>query len=322
MNYDLNDPVTRALWDSYADDEKQDFESAYIYMKYLQEFVSLLLVEELDYPPVPGLKNLDPKVKERVESMLKDLGKAAEGGFESDKYHGKVVRLQDAKQLINQKVDVNVSVPQTVFPFKLARDVIIKNPQEAIAVGKCPCRVSKGGPSCIPEPMEVCFFLGDPHVSFVVEHNPQFRRIGQQEAIDILEDCQKRGLVSVAYFRKDMGNRMYAICNCCKCCCGGVKATTHILNSHGEMNSGEGCFPSGLVAEVGEECIGCGECVDKCQFEAISLNEEEELVEIDLHRCMGCAVCEAHCPTEAISMRAEPTKGGVLDLAELKKGTS
>ena len=79
---------------------------------------------------------------------------------------------------------------------------------------------------------------------------------------------------------------------------------------------------SGSVAVIeDDECIGCGVCVDLCKYHAISLNEDETCAEIILDRCMGCGVCENPCPTGAITMRAEPSKGGILDLDELRKAT-
>jgi ferredoxin len=79
------------------------------------------------------------------------------------------------------------------------------------------------------------------------------------------------------------------------------------------------CVSSSLVAEIGDNCVGCEKCGDKCQFQAIRLNEEENRAEINLQRCMGCSVCEDQCPTNVITMRVEFSKGGIFDLDELKK---
>ena len=68
-----------------------------------------------------------------------------------------------------------------------------------------------------------------------------------------------------------------------------------------------------------EKCTGCGECVEKCQFYAIELNEDETRAEVDFDKCMGCGACEISCPMEAVTMRVEPLKGDILDMDEILK---
>ncbi len=312
MAYDLDDPMTRALYDAYGEEEKKDFETAYLYMKYLYEFVSIIL-QGFGTPPIPELESIDPAVLEKLNAKRD----AIVGSFmsrETSMYHAKVIRLENAEQLVTQKVDVNLEVPETVVPFKLARNVILNHPG-AIAVGTCPCRLANPECSCMPEPMEACMFLGDPHASFIAEHNPRFRKINQEEAVAILEDCHKRGFVQCAYFKKDMGNRLYAICNCCSCCCGGVKTANLFASGLSPVTN---LVPSGYVAEIGDDCTACGECVESCQFGAIRLNDTGDRVAVAFEKCMGCGVCESRCPSGSITMRVDASKGGILDLEVLK----
>jgi len=73
--------------------------------------------------------------------------------------------------------------------------------------------------------------------------------------------------------------------------------------------------PSGYVAEVTDECNGCGDCAKgKCNFLAIKMSADGVTAIIDEAKCMGCGVCEAVCPIDAIQMRREPSKGDPLDL--------
>ena len=46
-------------------------------------------------------------------------------------------------------------------------------------------------------------------------------------------------------------------------------------------------------------CIGCGACVEKCKFGAISLNEYG-VAEIDEEKCIGCGSCGKVCPQKII----------------------
>jgi Pyruvate/2-oxoacid:ferredoxin oxidoreductase delta subunit len=315
MNIDLKDPLTKALFDFYGEKNEKDFESSYIYMKHLHEFVSIIF-QGMGMPPIPELAELKPEVLEKIYAKLGDVAQGF-GKADASVYHAKVVKLEDAQKLVTQEVDINIDVPEAVVPFKQAKDIILKNP-DSIAVGTCPCRVANPESSCMPEPMEACMFLGDPHASFVAEHNPRFRKVTQQEAVEILEDCHKKGFVHCAYFKKDMGERLYAICNCCDCCCAGIKSVQMMLDGASEVAN---TIPSGYVAVVGEDCIGCGECVELCMFNALSMDDDESLALVDTNRCMGCGVCEGVCPSDAISLKEEPSKGGVLDVEKLKKET-
>ena len=50
-----------------------------------------------------------------------------------------------------------------------------------------------------------------------------------------------------------------------------------------------------------EKCEGCGDCVDSCPTEAISIQDEKAVVNDE--ECSDCAACETDCPTEAISIQ-------------------
>jgi ferredoxin len=218
-----------------------------------------------------------------------------------------VVKLKDAIKLVTRKEGLSLPLSEKVIPFKIARDVVLKNPK-SIAVGICACRKASPNP-CYP--MDVCLFVGDPGASFLAEHNPDFRAISQEEAVSILEAEHKRGHVHCAYFKKEMGNRFFAICNCCKCCCLGVKMW-NLLEGQIPILA-----PSGYVSRISDECNGCGDCIDSCVFNAISMDERGQKVVINSGKCMGCGVCVDICPAGAVSLEREPSKGEPLDLDEL-----
>lgn len=54
-----------------------------------------------------------------------------------------------------------------------------------------------------------------------------------------------------------------------------------------------------LVIES-ESCTGCGECIERCQFGALSLQDQACVVEYG--RCMGCGLCAAACPAGALHL--------------------
>jgi ferredoxin len=47
-----------------------------------------------------------------------------------------------------------------------------------------------------------------------------------------------------------------------------------------------------------EKCTGCGECLDACSVEAISLIEGKAAIEVDT--CLSCGACAQACPVGAI----------------------
>lgn len=311
------DEKTKGLFDFYSRENKNDFYNAYLYMKYLYQF-ELMVVQGMGLPVNPGIEKIDPALEEMLQANLSIVSEAF-GSPETDIYHAKVVPLENAKKLVTVPVDLHLEVPESIVPFRLARDILLRNPN-SIAVGTCPCRLAQAECTCMPPPMEACIFIGDPHASFIAEQNPRFRKVSQDEAAHILEDCHNKGFVHCAYFKKDMGNRMFAICNCCACCCGGIKIH-NLLKSKGTIGSGgtrvSHVTPSGYVAEIGEDCTGCQQCLELCPFDALGFDQDGDRAVIDFDKCMGCGVCESVCPVQAITLKVAPSKGGILDLDEL-----
>jgi electron transport complex protein RnfB len=51
-------------------------------------------------------------------------------------------------------------------------------------------------------------------------------------------------------------------------------------------------------------CIGCEDCVERCQFGALAV--PEDICEVDYARCVGCGVCATVCPTDALHLERRP----------------
>jgi NAD-dependent dihydropyrimidine dehydrogenase PreA subunit len=222
----------------------------------------------------------------------------------ADTYHGKVIPLEAATQLVRINEEIRITDLEKVIPYAKARDIILKNPDHILAL-ECPCRVSRQNP-CLP--LEVCLIIGDPFASFVEEHHPRrSRRITSQEAEEILRAENQRGHVHHAFFKDAMLGRFYAICNCCACCCGAIQAYrrgTPMLAS------------SGYLARVESDlCILCGDCTETCQFDAISVGDHS--VVVDEQACMGCGVCVSRCAQGALTLERAPDKGEPLEIYKL-----
>lgn len=59
----------------------------------------------------------------------------------------------------------------------------------------------------------------------------------------------------------------------------------------------------------GYGCLGCGDCVESCQFSAIHLNPETGLPEVDEEKCTSCGACVKACPRHIIELRKKGPKG-------------
>jgi len=231
-------------------------------------------------------------------------GRGRETGTIADGYHGKVVPLEAATQLVTINREIRLADLEQVIPYARARDIVMRNPDH-IVVLDCPCRASRANP-CLP--LDVCLIVGEPFASFVAEHHPgRSRRITQAEAADILRAEHERGHVHHAFFKDAMLGRFYAICNCCACCCGAMRAWRNGIPM---------VISSGYVSRVDAElCIGCGSCAEFCQFEAISVTDG--IARIDQELCMGCGVCVSKCEQGAMSLARDTSKSQPLEIREL-----
>jgi len=241
------------------------------------------------------------RTDQRSESEADDGGRAF-----ADGYHGKVVPLQQATQLVTVDEEIRITDLEQIIPYSRARDIVLMNPDHIVAL-ECPCRSVRAEPC---EPLEVCLIVGEPFASFVADHHARRSRwIDREEAVAILRAEDERGHVHHAFFKDAMLDRFYAICNCCSCCCGAMQA---------HRTGVPMLAPSGYVSEVDPRvCEGCGICLDVCPFDALSLRDG--IAHVDEDACMGCGVCVARCGPGALGLRREAAQGEPLDVRSLRE---
>jgi len=158
-----------------------------------------------------------------------------------------------------------------------------------IAVTECVCRKEAVllGETC-DHPMENCLSFGAA-AEFYIESGLG-REIAADEAIRILREADASGLVHAGANSEHLSN----ICNCCPCCCAGLKALTQ-KGSYRERHFNPIFEPSIDAAA----CSACEVCVDRCPVDAISV---EDIARVDRDKCLGCGLCAGPCPVEAIRM--------------------
>ena len=168
---------------------------------------------------------------------------------------------------------------------------IIDEADGKIGVAECICRKGKdllGAPCAKTERREVCLGFRDYFDTY--KREGWFREISKQEALEILAESEKEGLVLQAT------NEKYpqAVCACCGCCCG-------ILNTLKNVPNRADFVAANYRARVDDDkCVGCGLCVDRCHMAAISIADKKAV--IDPKRCIGCGACVSACSTGALFM--------------------
>jgi len=186
---------------------------------------------------------------------------------------------------IMRVIPVNESIePQSKI---LAYDDAVKIVENAktLSVTNCSCRVISG--NC-EKPLEVCMQV-DRAAEYNIERGTG-RAITPKEAVEILRKCREEGLVHVVDNRQTVG---HVICNCCDDCC---------LNWAIMKGPKKWVAPSRFAAFVDVDlCSGCETCIDRCFFEALSM--QDDFAAVDPDRCLGCGVCTVVCPTDALKLK-------------------
>jgi len=129
-------------------------------------------------------------------------------------------------------------------------------------------------------------------LSGAFDHIDDIRSITREEALEILAEADRDGLVHSTNNARD---EVTYICNCCICSCG-------VLRGIVEYGSKTSIACSDFYATVDElSCSGCEACIDRCQFNAISMNDSVSVV--NTLNCYGCGLCITTCPEEAITLK-------------------
>ena len=157
-------------------------------------------------------------------------------------------------------------------------------------VRKCICRVQQDfiGRRC-DFPLEICF-------NFSAHDRPQRPGdISKEEALALLDKAEETGLVHTV---SNVVKGVHYVCNCCSCCCA-------ILRGVKEWGIEQSVAHSNYYTTVDSfNCTGCGICANRCQMNAITVNNN--IATVNQKQCIGCGLCVTGCPNGAAQLHLKP----------------
>ncbi len=195
----------------------------------------------------------------------------------------------EIKPQVHRVIPVKESIPNTmeIQPFESVTNLVDR--AQAWGVLDCICRKQKAliGQAC-QHPIDVCLvFAGTPD-AFAGSNT--IRPLTRQGAYQTLRRAAQAGLVHCV---SNNQNNVYYICNCCTCSCG-------VLRGMVDLGIANVVARSPFINRVDEDlCTGCGECLDACQFNALSVDGVAQVQEM---RCAGCGVCVQFCQPGALHL--------------------
>ncbi|NVM37232.1 MAG: 4Fe-4S binding protein [Candidatus Lokiarchaeota archaeon] len=187
-------------------------------------------------------------------------------------------------------VEESIDYEQKISTYDELR-TMIENIGEPISVQECICRQAKdliGDPCKKTDLRESCFAFRSFAKTYIKKGLG--REISKEEALKILRKAEEDGLV----LQPGNSLRPMSICTCCGCCCG-------ILTNQKRLSEPAQFFATNFYTSVDEDlCVGCGICEDRCNMEAIHI--EDDIAHVNKARCIGCGVCVPTCTSEAIQL--------------------
>lgn len=179
----------------------------------------------------------------------------------------------------------SLDAKQWIIPNEQALEIL--GSAKTIALNNCICRSHY---KRCDHPIEVCFLLDELAVKRVEKQTARY--VDLQEARDVLREADKSGLVHLTFYMP--GHKMYAFCSCCDCCC-------HDLQLMWQYRRSDLIARSEYIALTDmEACTACGECIDRCYFNARALNGDQ--MDYEPEACYGCGLCVNICPEKATTL--------------------
>ncbi|MFW9829908.1 MAG: 4Fe-4S binding protein [Candidatus Thorarchaeota archaeon] len=203
-----------------------------------------------------------------------------------EEFHNK----KKPSQMRTIPVEKSLSPEYTVSTYDNIREIINKKVSK-IAIINCVCREQH---DVLEEPCK----LSSTRRCCVMFNDAATRRIkdglgievSKDEMFEILKKYQKEGFV----LQPENSKNPSFMCVCCGCCCG-------VLQMAKQYPNPAEYYSSNFYAQSNPEfCNGCETCVKRCQMDAITLEKDKAIVNLD--RCIGCGNCIVTCGMKAMKL--------------------
>jgi ferredoxin len=206
---------------------------------------------------------------------------------------------QGGAEIMRPRPAIHRVVPATgaaktewIMPYDKLRELL--ESCNTFRVNNCICRVQQdleGTRRCkFPLEVELIFYRGEDNPA-----PPQKPFISREEALSILDETEKTGLVHTV---RNVAKGIFYVCNCCGCCCGILRG----INDFGIENSVAAANYYSVIDP--EKCIGCGTCVERCQMHAI--HAENDISVVNRMKCIGCGLCVTGCQSGVARLELKP----------------
>ncbi len=198
-------------------------------------------------------------------------------------------------------IPVEEALPQNgrIYTYEQLSEVVDAATSFAASICYCRHHAELNGEPCqiegLPEYACLSFNRG---ADYIVDRGFG-KRITQKECREILQAVEEKGLV---HNTNNATGYTEFICNCCGCCCGFLK-TIRQLDYIPSL-----AYSNFKLAIDPDSCTICGDCIERCPVEALSIDEDDVLI-VNRDRCLGCGNCNSVCPGASLSLvRQSPDK--------------
>ena len=226
------------------------------------------------------------------------------------------VNKNKTSSTISANIEINQSFEKDDSEFVPSEIIktVIKQASDIVIMNKCLCRSSN---DCQDYPQDFgCIFIGPASRKIASKYG---RRATVEEALEHVDLADSYGLshvigrnkIDTIWMNVGPKEQLLTICHCCTCCClwkvlpdldddisnkvmrlEGVEV--HTINDNCKMCKkclGDNVCFGGAISLVDDEiridqdkCVGCGHCIQVCNFDAIELTYTQKSVDSVLNR--------------------------------------
>ncbi|MBD3195658.1 MAG: hypothetical protein GF317_11410 [Candidatus Lokiarchaeota archaeon] len=234
-------------------------------------------------------------LKENYEHKdIEKFAKLSRKYFEQEKYY----KIWETSRRGNPRMRVltvseKIEKKDHIVPIEEVYHIIENNDEFALI--PCPCRLRKeieGERKCKDKyPIHNCILMGPIARGLIELGDEGVKKVDRNKVKEITQKATELGLV---HCTDNIAENCSILCACCECCCGTIGGLTRYDNPRAIARAN-------YISEVDiDKCCACGTCLERCKFEAITI---EETAQININMCVGCGLCAFTCPEEAIKIK-------------------